>query len=92
MYLQLKQSVYVVIMNVGAGRKDQVATWTTEAKKKQKIATMPWRLNIGVTLPPSCWKCEGCDKTDNLWLIKRLHVILMFFLPFSSYIMVIIHH
>ena len=26
------------------------------------------QLDNGIKIPPSGWKCEKCDKTDNLWL------------------------
>lgn len=55
-------------MNAGAEKKEQVAAWTADAKIISKHAMELKQLDNGVLVPPSGWKCENCDKTDNLWL------------------------
>ncbi|XP_051133829.1 ubiquitin carboxyl-terminal hydrolase 14 [Andrographis paniculata] len=65
---KVRLAVDSVIMNVGAEKKEQVASWTAETKIPSKHAMDLKQLDNGVTVPPSGWKCEKCDKTDNLWL------------------------
>lgn len=55
-------------MNTGAEKKEQVAAWTADTKLTSKYAMDLKQLDNGITVPPSGWKCEKCDKTDNLWL------------------------
>ncbi|PIN06321.1 Ubiquitinyl hydrolase 1 [Handroanthus impetiginosus] len=55
-------------MNQGAEKKEQVAAWTADTKVVSKHAMELKQLDNGVIIPPSGWKCQKCDKTDNLWL------------------------
>ncbi|KAL8046490.1 hypothetical protein ABFX02_08G180900 [Erythranthe guttata] len=57
-----------VIMSVGAGKKEQIAAWTADTKIVSKHAMELKQLDNGVIVPPSGWKCEKCDKNENLWL------------------------
>lgn len=43
-------------------------TWDGEARQVSKFAEGLLQLNNGVKVPPSGWKCEKCDLTNNLWL------------------------
>lgn len=44
-------------------------TWDGEARIVSKHANSLQQLpNNGKKIPPTGWKCEKCDKTDNLWL------------------------
>ncbi|KAI3466170.1 hypothetical protein Pfo_022833 [Paulownia fortunei] len=65
---KVRLAVDAVIMNVGAEKKEQVAAWTADTKVISKHAVELKQLDNGVIVPPSGWKCEKCDKTDNLWL------------------------
>ncbi|KAG6421313.1 hypothetical protein SASPL_117864 [Salvia splendens] len=65
---KLRLAVDAVIMNVGAEKKEQVAVWTADRKHVSKHAMELKQLDNGVIVPPSGWKCEKCDKTENLWL------------------------
>lgn len=65
---KVRLAVDAVIMNVGAEKKEQVAAWTADTKVVSKHAMELKQLENGVVVPPSGWKCEKCDKTDNLWL------------------------
>lgn len=68
LHLQVRLAVDAVIMSVGAGKKEQVAAWTADTKIISKYAMELKQLDNGVVVPPSGWKCEKCDKTENLWL------------------------
>lgn len=65
---KVRLAVDAVIMNVGAEKKEQVAAWTADTKHVSKHAMELKQLDNGVTVSPSGWKCEKCDKRDNLWL------------------------
>ncbi|KAK4484369.1 hypothetical protein RD792_006947 [Penstemon davidsonii] len=65
---KVRLAVDAVIMNAGAEKKEQVASWTADKKIVSKHAMDLKQLDNGVIVPPSGWKCEKCDKTDNLWL------------------------
>lgn len=39
-----------------------------EPRVESKHARTMVQLNNGVKIPPKGWKCERCDKTENLWL------------------------
>ncbi|KAL3639889.1 ubiquitin-specific protease ubp14 [Castilleja foliolosa] len=65
---KVRLAVDSVIMNVGAEKKEQVAAWTADTKFISKYAMELKQLDNGVIVPPSGWKCEKCDKTENLWL------------------------
>ncbi|CAH0548002.1 unnamed protein product [Brassicogethes aeneus] len=43
-------------------------TWDGETRAVSKHAKNLPQLDNGVKIPPSGWKCEKCDKTENLWL------------------------
>lgn len=43
-------------------------TWDGETRNISKFANNLHQLNSDVKIPPSGWKCEKCDKTENLWL------------------------
>lgn len=43
-------------------------TWDGEKRKVTKHADTLLQLDNGVKIPPSGWKCEMCDLTENLWL------------------------
>ncbi|KAJ4442782.1 ubiquitin carboxyl-terminal hydrolase 5 [Periplaneta americana] len=43
-------------------------TWDGEARVITKHAENLLQLNNGKKIPPSGWKCEKCDLTQNLWL------------------------
>ncbi|XP_022900127.2 ubiquitin carboxyl-terminal hydrolase 5 [Onthophagus taurus] len=43
-------------------------TWDGEARIVTKHANSLVQLENGKKIPPSGWKCEKCDKTENLWL------------------------
>ncbi|KAL3636834.1 ubiquitin-specific protease ubp14 [Castilleja foliolosa] len=65
---KVRLAVDSVIMNVGAEKKEQVAAWTADTKFISKYAMELKQLDNGFIVPPSGWKCEKCDKTENLWL------------------------
>ncbi|KAL6553441.1 ubiquitin-specific protease ubp14 [Orobanche gracilis] len=64
----VRLAVDVVIMSVGAEKKEQVAAWTADTKVISKHAMELEQLDNVVIVPPAGWKCEKCDKTENLWL------------------------
>lgn len=43
-------------------------TWDGEKRPITKHAEGLLQLDNGVKIPPRGWKCELCDKVDNLWL------------------------
>ncbi|XP_051174757.1 ubiquitin carboxyl-terminal hydrolase 5 [Leptopilina boulardi] len=43
-------------------------TWDGEARVVSKHAENLKQLDNGIKIPPSGWKCEKCDLTQNLWL------------------------
>lgn len=43
-------------------------TWDGEARVVSKHAENLQQLDNGIKIPPSGWKCERCDLTQNLWL------------------------
>ncbi|KAK4872646.1 hypothetical protein RN001_014675 [Aquatica leii] len=43
-------------------------TWDGETRVVSRYANNLVQLDNGIKIPPSGWKCEKCDKTDNLWL------------------------
>ncbi|XP_039048550.1 ubiquitin carboxyl-terminal hydrolase 14-like [Hibiscus syriacus] len=64
---KVRLAVDAILMAEGAERKEQVAAWTADKKQKSTYA-MDLQQIGNVVVPPSCWKCAKCDKTDNLWL------------------------
>lgn len=57
-----------VLAAEGAERREQVAAWVRDKAKVSQHAAGLRQLDSGVTVPPTGWRCERCDKTDNLWL------------------------
>ncbi|XP_011293017.1 ubiquitin carboxyl-terminal hydrolase 5 [Musca domestica] len=43
-------------------------TWDGEVRVVTKYSENLTQLNNGKKIPPSGWKCEKCDLTNNLWL------------------------
>ncbi|XP_044727778.1 ubiquitin carboxyl-terminal hydrolase 5 isoform X3 [Chrysoperla carnea] len=43
-------------------------SWDGEARLVSKHADSLVQLDNGIKIPPSGWKCEKCDLTENLWL------------------------
>ncbi|XP_037933420.1 ubiquitin carboxyl-terminal hydrolase 5 [Teleopsis dalmanni] len=43
-------------------------TWDGEVRQVSKFSHNLEQLNNGKKIPPSGWKCEKCDLTNNLWL------------------------
>ncbi|XP_050315105.1 ubiquitin carboxyl-terminal hydrolase 5 isoform X2 [Anthonomus grandis grandis] len=43
-------------------------TWDGEERLVSRHAQNLIQLDNGKKIPPTNWKCEKCDKTDNLWL------------------------
>uniref|UniRef100_A0A034W439 Ubiquitin carboxyl-terminal hydrolase n=1 Tax=Bactrocera dorsalis TaxID=27457 RepID=A0A034W439_BACDO len=43
-------------------------TWDGEVRQVSKYAESLIQLDNGKKIPPSGWKCEKCDLTNNLWL------------------------
>lgn len=43
-------------------------TWDGEIRKVSIFAENLQQLNTGKKIPPTGWKCEHCDLTNNLWL------------------------
>ncbi|XP_077998917.1 ubiquitin carboxyl-terminal hydrolase 5-like [Glandiceps talaboti] len=51
-----------------ASRKEEIAAWDGEKRViSRHAANLPQHDN-GKKVPPKGWKCEMCDKTENLWL------------------------
>lgn len=44
------------------------ATWNGEVRRETKHSKTLLQLDNGRKIPPSGWKCEKCDLSDNLWL------------------------
>ncbi|KAG1668095.1 Ubiquitin carboxyl-terminal hydrolase 5 [Nymphon striatum] len=42
--------------------------WDGEKRVPSKFAENLIQLKNGIKIPPTGWKCEKCDKVDNLWL------------------------
>ncbi|XP_024538782.1 ubiquitin carboxyl-terminal hydrolase 14 [Selaginella moellendorffii] len=65
---KVRLCVDAVVQSVGAERKEQVSAWTADKKQLSIYAQSLQQLNNGVRVPPSGWKCQRCDKQENLWL------------------------
>ncbi|KAL6538376.1 ubiquitin-specific protease ubp14 [Orobanche gracilis] len=65
---KVRLAVDAVIMSVGAEKKEQVAAWTADTKGISKHAMELEQIHNVIIVPPAGWKCEKCDKTENLWL------------------------
>ncbi|CAH1179098.1 unnamed protein product [Phaedon cochleariae] len=68
----VKQSVQAIIDLPSAGKLAELealsGTWDGEARVVSKYASGLLQLDNGKKIPPTGWKCEKCDKTENLWL------------------------
>lgn len=53
--------------NLGS-RVEQFAAWEEGDRKVSKYATDLVQLDNNKKIPPTGWKCEKCDLTNNLWL------------------------
>ncbi|XP_070560700.1 LOW QUALITY PROTEIN: ubiquitin carboxyl-terminal hydrolase 5-like [Ptychodera flava] len=51
-----------------AARKEEISAWDGEKRIVSKHAADLVQHDNGKKVPPKGWKCEMCDKTDNLWL------------------------
>ncbi|CAG2114220.1 unnamed protein product, partial [Medioppia subpectinata] len=69
---QLLQSISMVLSSDAAFRLEELqalaGTWDGEKRIVSKYANDLKQLDNGVKIPPKGWKCEKCDKRDNLWL------------------------
>lgn len=65
-------SVMSVLSADSASRVDEAksltGTWDGEKRVVSKHANNLLQLENGKKIPPLGWKCEKCDKRDNLWL------------------------
>ncbi|XP_072040059.1 ubiquitin carboxyl-terminal hydrolase 5-like isoform X2 [Amphiura filiformis] len=68
----LPEKVHLVAAGIltaeSASRQDQIAAWDGEKRIISKYADNLKQLDNGVKVPPSGWKCTGCDLKDNLWM------------------------
>lgn len=71
-FLKVSKSVQGIIDVQSASKLAELealtGTWDGEARIVSKYAENLLQLNNGVRIPPAGWKCEKCDKTENLWL------------------------
>lgn len=65
---QVQMSIAGIISTNSAAFSEQVASWSGEKRIISKYAENLKQLDNGVKIPPSGWKCEKCDLTQNLWL------------------------
>lgn len=69
---KVKSSVKTIIESDSAFKLAELEalsdTWDGEARAVSKHAAKLQQLNAGRKIPPSGWKCEKCDLTQNLWL------------------------
>lgn len=69
---QVKRSAEAIIKADSAFLKEEQslmnATWNGEFRQTTKHTQTLKQLDNGRRIPPSGWKCEKCDLTDNLWL------------------------
>lgn len=65
---KVRLAVDAILRAEGAERKEQVAAWTADKKQTSAYAMNLQQIDNGVIVPPSGWKCDKCDKTENLWL------------------------
>lgn len=49
-------------------KESMVGTWDGEIRKISIFAENLQQLDNGKKIPPTGWKCEKCDLTNNLWL------------------------
>lgn len=71
-HFQIKQSVQAIIDLPSASKLAELeslsGTWDGEARIVSKHANDLLQLENEKKIPPTGWKCERCDKTENLWL------------------------
>ncbi|XP_069988102.1 ubiquitin carboxyl-terminal hydrolase 5 [Penaeus vannamei] len=60
--LKAESALHLAEVEAAAG------AWDGEIRQVTKHADSLQQLDNGVKIPPNGWKCEECDKTDNLWL------------------------
>ena len=69
---QVQRSAEAIVASESAFMKEERslmnATWNGEIRRATKHAQTLKQLNNGRTIPPSGWKCDQCDMTQNLWL------------------------
>ncbi|XP_054732138.1 ubiquitin carboxyl-terminal hydrolase 5-like [Anastrepha obliqua] len=70
--LLITQSVGAVLAQDSAlaqlEKKTLTGTWDGEVRQVSKYSDTLIQLDNGKKIPPSGWKCEKCDLTNNLWL------------------------
>lgn len=68
----ISQSIQAILSCDSAIKKSEksslTGTWDGEVRKVSKYADSLIQLDNGVKIPPTGWKCEKCDLTNNLWL------------------------
>nr|XP_023023125.1 ubiquitin carboxyl-terminal hydrolase 5 isoform X1 [Leptinotarsa decemlineata] len=68
----VKSSVQAIIDLPSASKLAELealsGTWDGESRIVSKHASNLSQLDNGKKIPPTGWKCEKCDKTENLWL------------------------
>lgn len=66
------QAVSAILANDSATKQEELlnlaGTWDGEKRQVSKHAANLLQLQPARKIPPSGWKCDKCDKTDNLWL------------------------
>ncbi|EZA52425.1 ubiquitin carboxyl-terminal hydrolase 5 [Ooceraea biroi] len=69
---KVEQAIKVILQMEGAWAVAQMEaaanTWDGEVRSESKHAASLKQLDNGKKIPPSGWKCEKCDLTQNLWL------------------------
>ena len=65
---QVQLSIAGIISTNTSAFSEQVSSWSGEKRVISKLAENLKQLDNGVKVPPSGWKCEKCDLTQNLWL------------------------
>ncbi|XP_054160673.1 ubiquitin carboxyl-terminal hydrolase 5-like [Oppia nitens] len=69
---QILQSISAIISADSASRLEELqalaGTWDGEKRIVTKHANTLIQLDNGIKIPPKGWKCDKCDKRDNLWL------------------------
>lgn len=60
--LKAESALHLAEVEAAAG------SWDGEVRQVSKHADNLQQLDNGIKIPPNGWKCEECDKTDNLWL------------------------
>ncbi|XP_067144900.1 ubiquitin carboxyl-terminal hydrolase 5 [Centruroides vittatus] len=69
---QVQLSINTILASDSAAKIEEAqalsGTWDGEKRKISKHTNSLMQLDNGVKIPPKGWKCQLCDKTDNLWL------------------------